>query len=363
MKRKTVDIFFVFIFCITVFITGISIVASQPRAFSQKENRPLALKPTLSLASVTDGSFFESLGKYYKDQFPLRDTLTALRSISELSLGKLETGGVIPTFDGRLVALPSYNNIDRIEYDLEKMYSVCEKINAVLYIPPRSIDIFSQSLPSIYDRDKVDLPLSLFRKETADMISELTAREDSHSLYYATDHHWTTDGAYIAYTQICKQFKIIPYGKEYFNRQTVSQEFFGTSFSSSALPCSALTPDSVVLYRYSGDDAVTVINRETGVTEHGFYRYSALSEKDKYKVFLGGNYSHVSILSGQNKGRLLLIKDSFANSLVPFLALHYDIEMLDPRYCEKELIQKYLQEDVFDAVLFLLSIDTLDTLE
>ena len=64
------------------------------------------------------------------------------------------------------------------------------------------------------------------------------------------------------------------------------------------------------------------------------YDMSAAGEKDKYKVFLGGNYGETTITGGCNNGKtLLIIKDSFANSLVPFLTADYEnIIMLDLRY-------------------------------
>lgn len=363
MKRKAFDVFFVSLFCAAVLFIGTAIILKTPSVFSQKENRPLSARPKLSYEALIDGSYFEALGDFYKDQLPFRDSLTGLHSLCELSLGKAEVGGTVPTADGKLIALPTYVNTDMIKTNLEAIYGISEDNGAYIYIPPRSMDVFGESLPDIYDRTGADLPLSYLREDIRRMFNEFVSNAHGSSLYYATDHHWTTEGAYLAYTQICDMLDIAPYEDELFDVQTVSEEFYGTSFSSSALPYSSVTPDSVTLYRYSEDDSVIIHDRETGEVRYGFYDLEALDEKDKYSVFLGGNYPHLSISSGQEKKKLLLIKDSFANSLVPFLSLHYDIEMLDPRYCSPSLLREHLQNDDYDDILFVLSLDTLEAIK
>ena len=129
------------------------------------------------------------------------------------------------------------------------------------------------------------------------------------------------------------------------------------------MPEFAVSAESITLYRYESDGDVRVINHETGENKNGFYDLEALKITDKYRVFLGGNYSHLSIKSSQKKPTLLLVKDSFANSLIPFLALHYDIEVIDPRYCAKTFLNEQLQSNSYDRILALLSLDTLESIQ
>ena len=76
-------------------------------------------------------------------------------------------------------------------------------------------------------------------------------------------------------------------------------------------------------------------------------------------MFLGGNYSHISIRGAGERQKLLLIKDSFANSAIPFLALHFDIEVIDPRYCSNEYLTAQLARKDIDKALILMGLDTL----
>lgn len=356
--KDMIDKVLVLIFSAVLLFWGAFILLKPVNDFSHKENRPLAGLPTFTLSGIMEGKYFEELSTFYKDQFPLRDLFTSVCSTAQLTIGRIEIGGVIPLANNKFVAVPSYNDLNVLEENIKTIENFTKDGNSFLYIPPRAIDIFNDSLPSIYDRTDIDKPLKLIPYNTLKLFNEFIERSDNSS-YYATDHHWTTDGAYLGYTQLASILGITAYPKDSFDIQTASNEFYGTSYSSSALPRYKVIPDTVKLYRYNGDELINIKNNETNTESRGFYDLQAIEQKDKYKVFLGGNYSHLSILNTSPKEKLLLIKDSFANSLVPFLALHYDIEMLDPRYCSGELLNSMLYNGDFDKVLFVLSLDTL----
>jgi hypothetical protein len=171
-------------------------------------------------------------------------------------------------------------------------------------------------------------------------------------------------GAYTAYKLLSSELDYEAYDESFFRKETAASDFFGTSFSRSAMPKAMTQPDSILLYRYDLDESVIVTDRESGMTK-GLYDLSALERYDKYRVFLGGNYAHLSVelplQSEQKREKLLLVKDSFANSLIPFLALHFDIEVIDPRYATASQIRTLCEEKEFDKVLVLCSLDTLST--
>ena len=355
--KKFKDILFFSLLCSVILFFGISIFLFPQSEFSSKENRKLSTAPKISLKGVLNGDYFSDLGDFYKDQLPLRNSLTAIHSLSEISLGKAEINGVIPAEQSTLIALPKYKDTEAIKNNLGSIYSLSSE-RSLVYVPPRAIDTFKDLLPSVYPYD--DLSSSLLNKDTKALFDSFLYCGGS---YYRTDHHWTTDGAFLAYNQICASLGIAPYNEDFFIKERVSKDFYGTSFSKSGLPSSLLTPDTITLYRYNLDSSFEVINHETNQSKSGFYSLDALNTTDKYKVFMGGNYSHVSIKSTTeaNRPTLLLIKDSFANSLIPFLALHYDIEVIDPRYCTPSFLHEQLQRDDFDYTLFVLSFDTLAT--
>ena len=343
---KLYDVLLLLLVGAVVLFFGVTIFILPQRSLSQKENRSLATMPKLSLDSITSGEYFKKLGDFYSDQFPMRDHFTATYSLFELSLGKQEVKGVMVN-NNALIAR-SDEDIEAIKANIDAISSV---ENSILYVPPSSKDVFESPLKN----SKI---ISILPTDTANDFTSLCENNQEY-IYYKTDHHWTTRGAYIAYTQICSRLSITPYHEEYFARERVNTDFRGTSFSRSCLPEFVTEADDIVLYRYEGDKKITLLNHENNVSFKGFYQMQHLEQTDKYRVFLGGNYAHVSILNDTPKPKLLLVKDSFANSLVPFLALHFDIEMIDPRYCSKIFLQEQTERTDVDNIMFLLSADTL----
>ena len=174
--------------------------------------------------------------------------------------------------------------------------------------------------------------------------------------YYRTDHHYTSKGAFIAYTELGKYLGYAPEKENYFNIEKVADDFSGTSMRSSGFYL--YDKDSIHLYRYEGDDnyAVTADGKEIDL-----YDLSKLNTTDKYAVFLGGNHARVDITDKDKKReRLLIIRDSFADSLVPFLAMHFDITLIDLRYYT-DSVATLCKEEKIEKVLVLESIEELAT--
>ena len=122
-------------------------------------------------------------------------------------------------------------------------------------------------------------------------------------------------------------------------------------------------PDAMKLYRFEGDEAYVVENTITGDVMQGFYDNSKLEVKDKYSTFLGGNQAYVKVYDPTatvEKPKLLIVKDSFAHSLAPFLAIHYELHIVDLRYYTESTAKLALSIDA-DRVLILVGADTLAT--
>ena len=199
--------------------------------------------------------------------------------------------------------------------------------------------------------------LEQYREGSTALVTAFLDTENPSSLHYKTDHHWNTDGAYLAYTVLARQMGLTPYSPQAFERVTVTHSFLGTSDSKACLP--GQQADTVVLYRYRGDETVTVENETGEVNLTAFYDLSATKEKDVYRVFLGGNHAmlRINLPNETSKPRLLLIKDSYANALIPFLALHFDVDAIDPRYGNTDL-QTLLSQTDYHRVLVLMGADT-----
>lgn len=358
--KKAIDISIVIIIALFLFGVGIGIFVLPDKSFSERENRPLATLPTASIRSLLDGSFSQKLSDFYSDQLPFRDEFGSLYAISELALGKNECNRVLLK-DGTLITRTESNQ-EIYEYNLAAINSfLSRQKNALFFCPPTTAEAYADILEPHQKGILDELPPQ--ENAISAQYLALIRASGAEGYYYRTDHHWTTDGAYEAYKLICQALGESTYGEEHFEKISASESFFGSAYRRSSFPKSLLAADSIILYRYRGDDEFTLTNRSSNTVQNGFYRTEELGSSDEYRVFLGGNCAHLSIArsSSAERKKLLLIKDSFANSLVPFLALHYDIEMVDPRYADPSLIQNLLQTEHFDALLILCSKSTLLT--
>ena len=92
------------------------------------------------------------------------------------------------------------------------------------------------------------------------------------------------------------------------------------------------------------------------------YDYSKEGLRDKYALFFGGNHAQIKISTPtETDNTLLVLKDSYANSFIPFLAQHYrKIIMIDPRYYFGDLEQLMQVENV-QEILYLYNANTFFT--
>ena len=345
-----------------LFGVGLSIFILPKPNFSETENKYLASFPSFSFGALKDGSFSRQLSLFCSDRIPARQRLISLSASAELLLGKNENNGIIFGKDGYLIPKGEYRDLSTAEKNLTFIDGIKEKSDA-LDIPflcalaPRSIDVMSASLPSLYGNGykKIWDTVLAHRPWIHDMRNSFSGID---GVWYKTDHHWTTEGAFLAYSEILNKVGESPFGKDHFTIDRVSTDFFGTSHSRVGGIWGQA--DCIDLYRYEGDKNFSLSIPQSKITKKGFYYFDALESKDKYSVFMGGNYGFMSVTKdGEDRKELLLIKDSYANSVIPFLAIHYDLTVIDPRYFTGD-ITEHIQNA--DSVIVLLGIDTLATM-
>lgn len=349
---------------IAAFALALPILPKQD--FSVKERRALAPFPKLRIESLSDGSFFSSLSTFYNDHFPLREHFTALKATAERALGKEENNGILFGKDGYLIARGEYEELSVATRNLAAMGSLTANANCPITVSilPRAVDVLTAYLPQGYDRTRTQEISTLIHEmlpQNVDLTNMLCETADrGESVFYRTDHHWTTEGAYQAYVALAPSLGIEPYTVGHFTPVIATDRFLGTSFARSGL--ASTESDRITLYRYEGDDRYTVTNGETGNESHSLYDWDATGGDDPYEIFLGGNEARLWIQdeSHPEKPTLLLYKDSFANALVPFLALHFQLVLVDPRY-EQAGAATILEEIQPDRVLILFGADTLAT--
>jgi hypothetical protein len=344
---------------------SLSYIFVEKNTFSEDENRVLQSLPRFTFEKLLNGTYTRQLHDYFSDHINLRSWMIKSKANTELLMGKNENNGVLLGKDGYLIETHQYTDdnfafLRKNLYKIEKMSQSLEtdgiKINSVII--PRKVDVLQDKFPPYYSDERNQTAWDTVGEMHKDLRHSFTQRhKDGIQIFYKTDHHWTAEGAYYAYREVAEILGFIPYSMDKFNLETLSNDFFGTTYSKSGFffaDSEEIKAPRIENGRYK----VTIMdtNTEFDTLYDTFY----LAKKDKYSTFLSGNNAHVKIYDTQNqeKETLLIIKDSFSHSLAPYLCEHYNIELIDPRYYNGS-IEDYIRENNIKNVLFLFGLDTL----
>ncbi len=333
---------------------------ARDREYSPAENRKLAQLPKFSLSALTDGSYFAAWEDYLADQFVGRDTWITLNLQASRLLGAKEAGGVYLCADDYLMEPPAAPDEEALKRNLDAIKAFAarhENLQHCMSVVPNAACVMAEKLPA-------NAPVRDQRQDIQDIaarvqgvsflnVTDALAQHADEAIYYRTDHHWTSLGAYYAFSDMAAGLGIEQPSEEY-DVFPVTDSFEGTLASKSG--CHAVT-DVIELYVPKTDIEyyVTVDGERTAT----MYDREKLEEKDQYAVFLGGNDARVDITTTAETGRTLLIfKDSYANCFLQFLLPYYDrIILLDARYYYGDADSVISREGVTD-VLFLYNANT-----
>ena len=354
MKSRTRSVLPV-ILCFALFIGALTVLhlALPDLERSENENRILSGMPRFTLHALFSGSFTKDFEDYITDQFPFRDSWLDLKSRAERAGGKTENNGVFFCREDTLISRFKNPDETAVENGIRAVNALAENtgLPVCLALIPSAAEIWSDRLPA--NADTAD-QAALIRRirdgvtvTTADVLSALESHA-SEPIYYRTDHHWTTLGAYYGYAETARALGLEPFGLERYQPETVSTAFYGTVYSSSGVRW--VRPDSISIYVPAEDAQLTRYDTSEGSISP-IYDLSKLETKDKYSMFLGGNASRLVILSGAEGGKLLVIRDSYADCELPFFFAHYsEIHVLDLRYF-RQSVSAYALEGGFDSIL------------
>ena len=357
------------------FIFGLAIwfVVNPKADYSSSEKRYLQQFPETSVDTVLSGEFSEKFETYFADHFPQRNMWVGLNSYYNLGIGLNGRNGVYNSADGYLINVP----VDKENYvrkNIRVLAEFKEKIGDVpmtVMLAPSTGYIAADKLPLIHDSYNDDT----YFAETAKTLGEsgvnfVDLREtfkqkyaEGVQLYYRTDHHWTTDGAYEGYVKLCEKLGVQPADKDSFAK-TAYGGFYGTTYSTSGYWLTK--PDSITVYdnQENTDKNITVKISEDGKDNHygSMFFYNHIDEDDKYPVFLDGNHALTEIQNKNAKnGTIVVIKDSFSHSLAPFLAENYSkVVLVDLRYY-KQSVSDLIKKENPEQVVALYGIDNLAT--
>lgn len=354
--------------CVIILSLSIGLLLSKKKDFSENENRYLSKFPVLSAKSVLDGTYTESLSDWLADHFLQRDFFVGLKSQTEILSGRKEINHIyIAKEDYLIEQYAQPQNTQRIIDTLNRFYKKVSQSEATIHLMlvPTAVTIHKDLLPpNAPVSNQIETAQNIY---TATEIPKIDCTDflftgaSKGQLYYRTDHHWTTLGAYYGYLAFCEAKNWEPVPLTSLQKQTVTEDFAGTLYSK--VNDYNHKKDCITVYT-NPDDHLTVTYTDSGEVSDSLYNFDYLTEKDKYSIFLNNIHSLIEIenQTASSEDVLMLIKDSYANSMVPFLAHHYrKIYVFDTRYYKDGPSSFLSEHNEINDILLLYNMNTLDT--
>ena len=373
-RRKGGLIHYPVLILFSVFFVGMFLLdcVTPDRTVSELENTTLTQRPKVTaqiLSSAGLNRFFNDYTQYTKDQIPGRDAWISLQSFVETALlQKTQSGGILLGDKGQMFDR-TYGLVSSEERTLPRNIAAVASLAArcpgkvYVMVAPAASSIYPERVPAHAPLLQEESYLSQIQAAVEQaggvylpLKDALSAHKDEY-IYYRTDHHWTTQGAYYAYSELCSALGLEPFDRAAHTAVDVP-DFYGT-FYSRARTWNA-QPDTLTYYDLDNPLTIYTVTGPGMPTEGqttGLYDLDKLDVYDKYAAFLHGN-NGLSRVEGDGEGRILVIKDSYANSFVPFLTANYaQIDVVDLRNYNYGL-DALIADNDYDQILVLYSFDS-----
>ncbi len=352
---KSKNVLLVLVFCGFLAVMTLGFLFFPKQEFSPVENRYLEQMPKWDTRDVLNGTYMTSFESYVSDHVPFRDDWVQLHALIEWVSGKEENGGVYFAEKDTLIKRVEEPDATRIEKNISYINTFAEKASVKVYfgLIPTAALVWEERLPLYAPTAEERLWIQACYENCIAQPIDIQAVLTEHSeenIFYRTDHHWTTLGAFYAANEIFKTMGKDVLFKEDYEPVTVSKSFCGTLWSSSGAWWT--TPDTIEKWVSQEGTKVTSWF-DTKPEEGNLYHDAYLEEKDKYSYFLGGNQPLCVIETKKDGDKLLVIRDSYTDALAPFLTERFsEIHLFDLRY-NKSNVLEYVNENEIDAVLIL----------
>ncbi|MBM6717021.1 hypothetical protein H6B15_10180 [Gemmiger formicilis] len=338
------------------------------RDMSELENRKLAQIPAFSVKALLNGTWFGDLSEYVQDQVAFRDGLIDLESaFNNLVFAKTEEGGILLGKDGWMFT-KLFDISDSTQKQLDKNLQAVTSFasrhpgKVTFLLAPSASVIYPEMLPAgapMVDENALLDDIFAQVSSAADVIDmrPVFTQQKEQYLYYKTDHHWTTQGAYLAYEQFCQLKGLSPFDTNAYQAESVPG-FYGTHYS--ATRRWNVQPDTITYYPLDNPMTIFDIGAETEYTPRtteSMINTEKFGTRDKYAAFLDGNNGY-SVIEGNGEGSILVLKDSYANCFVPFLTANYEkIGVVDLRNFSYGL-DSTIESEGYDQILILYNFQT-----
>ncbi|WP_101773600.1 DHHW family protein [Peptostreptococcus faecalis] len=337
------------------------IVFHKDSKVSVAENRELQQKPGISTSEILSGDYSKDYSKYLSDQFPNRTGFIKLKAKFDLALGNKEINGVYIGKDGYLIEgfkkSDKESTISKVE-SINSFAAANPKIKFSFMLVPNKVEIYKNLMPNNAPVDSQSEYISEVKSLLSDKVKlvnptkSLNSLKNNDNIYFKTDHHWTVDGAYIAYSDYCKAMDLQAADlSNTFNKSLATDKYYGSLYYKNGAQIGKA--EDLYLYLQQGNNPLIVKYYDTKKKVPSLYDVSKLEGRDPYEVFTGGNHTQIKIRTNvETDKKLLLIKDSYANAMLPFLVNNYaEINVIDLRYFSGSLKEVLNNNDVTDVLI------------
>lgn len=352
-KKLFIGLFFVFILLISI-----SFLIIPPKTVSTEENRLLAQFPEVSVENIKNGSFMKQFDEYTSDQIAGRNMFVKLSTYVKLAMGQNDINGVIKQGDTLYAKRDTLNSteLEQVEKNIKYVSQFLRNnSNAYFGLIPTAIDIYDINYPNkLNQKEFIDNVYSTIKNNTIDMYTSLYQHRDE-PIYYKTDHHWTTRGAYYGFESIAKLLNMEVPKKNKYEINVLSEKFEGTTQSKLNI---FVGYDQIQAWNLDKYNNYTRIVNDMESYD-SLYDLEKLSSSEPYAVFLGGNNGKVDLINPNGNGKkILFIKDSYSHCLAPFFLDDYSqVTLIDPRHSGMMGIQSYINQENFDYIIVLYNVE------
>lgn len=292
------------------------------------------------VGELVTGEMSKNVDKFLEDHFPSRNFFIALNSYYLRFTGRNADQSVVLGKNDRMFEAPIAENGTYIEKNMQRIneFTANNGLDTVVVIAPSSAVVVTEDLPLVHfdyiDAEIIDAARQKTDSYVPDLAAIYSAMENRGDMFYRTDHHWTMEGAYVCYADVLKHFGDTPADRSVFTAD--KYEFYGSYYRKAGLWLTA--PDELEVWRCEQLDAMktTIGWGERAVTYDGVYDETQLADGnvDKYAAYLWSNNDITVIENPNGNGEtIMIVKDSFGNSIIPLFAMTYSrVIMLDTRY-------------------------------
>ena len=327
-KHSRIEIIFLSVFFVSLFIPMSHVNTDE---ISSHENRALAKwQPFITKNEEINFGFGKSFDNWFNDRFLMRDSFIAIHDKKYLLSKNWRTQKVVKGKDGWLFlatkdAMDTYTNsvlftqeeLKIITDYLNSINDYCEKNGKKFYfmVAPDKAKVYSEYYSDLIKPQRTlsrVTQLTEYLKYNSKVkliypLEELKKQKEKEYVYFKQDTHWDFYGAYFAYLELANAIK------KDFNDLNIYKinKYSYTNFSGDL---NAMLPDVLKIE----DDAKYITPIFDDVK---FLCTQPLQEKDVIKC----------VNETQTKN-LLVFRDSFSNSLIPYLGSSFKNAMFVWQY-------------------------------